>query len=245
MSACCDYAPLETDTGAVVCVYTLGTLEAAKNGKRLGWYGSGVGACQLKRGFSYLLAKRDSLVSREVLIEVAGTDNIVSGLGIMLHHWKIDSALQRRDRKVMLVTDRSWISDADHLEHLLLEAQQCERDGDRLGQLEALRQVERLCKGTYLPEYDAPPEYSIGYAVAFWHQRQKDALCATAEACSSSPDPIDRATAISAAQRAVDFDPDNPEAYLFAAKVARRCNNEALARSYEREAQRLRSSSPW
>lgn len=233
MSIHYDHVALADTTGSIVFIRTLGALAAFKHGKALKWYGSGVGAHKLKRSFSYLLAHRDHPVSRERLIEIAKANAIVSGIRMMLRHWGLDDVLHPLDRRVVLMSHQSWSTDTDRLEQHLEAAQHCRSKNDLPGLLSALNQAEKLCAGDYLPDYDAQPEYSLESAEVRWRQCQKETLRAVAEARLAYHDHSLCAAAIAAAVRAIRFDQDNPDSYLFAAAIARRCGNEGLARLYE------------
>ena len=133
----------------------------------------------------------------------------------------------------MLVRHKSWYTDGDRLEELLHQAAQLDASGDLVGRLELLDQIEPLCGGRFLPDYDSVPEYSIEDKVVFWQLRQKEALQTLAQARIATNDPHLSAPALRAAVRAFRFDPENPTAYQFAADVARRGGHEERARHYE------------
>ena len=233
MSIGCESTVMFPPTLQAVYIRTLGAYEATRDAVQLNWQGAGVGARKLQRGLSHLLAKRDQLVGREVLIELTETRNIVSGIKTMLCRWGMKPAFDLRSLNVILMRHTSWYTDGDRLEELLKRATQLEASGDLAGRLAVLEQIEPLCGGRFLPDYDSVPEYSIDDEVAFWQLRQKEALQTLAWARIATNDPHLCAPALRAAVRALRFDPENPTAYQFAADIARRGSHEARARHYE------------
>lgn len=229
-----------------VYLKTLGALEAYVHRAQAAWQGAGAGAHQLKRSVSLLIARRDQPVRRAVLIEVAGSRtrtgarNVISGIKLMLHSWGMGAALTLHNLSLTLRQHSSWHTDTDQLDLLLERAERCRLSDDHTGHLAALCDAGPLCGGRYLPDYDAPPEYSIEDEVAYWQLRQRDTLQSLALAWLATSDSGRYAQAVRAAVRAAHFDPQNPEACQFVAEIARRCGYTDLAQRYESTAAKLR-----
>jgi len=224
---------------AHVYIQTLGNFEVQVNGKPAIWKHRTAGARQLQLMVMYLVARRDIPVPKDDLRAIARRRSehppqyVIPALIQLLESWELAGALVITERSITLRRAEAWCTDTDLLDHWCVEAARHQADGEPAETLKALERAGQLCRGTYMPTYDALPEYSIDDELDYWQQTQQHALIDLAWKHLELTRPHPCAAALRAAARAVRIDPWHVPTRQAAADIARHCGNERRARSYE------------
>jgi hypothetical protein len=209
--------PPQLATGSQVYVVTLGTFEVYVAGQPAVWRGGAAGARQLKNMLAYLMSRPEWPVPRDRLIEIAGghrdgsPQHVVPGLRRLLQRWGMADALEQRDQMFRLRPAPSWTTDTNRL-MALSQAAQKQIDMQNLeAAIELLDEARTLCRGAYIPTYDAAPEYSIAHRAQYWEAQQLRVLVQLAQACQQLDRPCYYDIGLSAVTDAFQIDPEHPK----------------------------------
>ncbi|MCG8349498.1 MAG: hypothetical protein MI924_17165 [Chloroflexales bacterium] len=233
-----------------IYIETLGALMIYRNGIAAPWKGGGVGAKQLQRMAAYLIAHRDRYVSYAALIEIAGgrqkyqprcrPNYVIGGLKALCKNLGMTAALRERGSTLALCRHALWHTDTAALRERFDTAMGLAAQGQHDQAIVVSNEAALLCKGDYLPDFDAPGGYSIIEQADYWTMVQKQLFqTLTRSYLAASPDAAPY-EAYLAARRAIDFDQYDPYGYELAAEVVQRCGHEQIAGRYRRQAELLR-----
>lgn len=239
-----------TSVSTITVIITLGSLEAWRHGRELKIEGKKAGGNQLRNMFSWLLANRGRSVHRDDLIAVAGgrkphrkrPDQLVRGLRDMLKRFEMGDALEERGDWLILQPHPSWRTDTDELVQRYEAALTRANIHDHAGAITTLEAAEALCRGMYLPNFDATPDYSISSEQDYWLCYQKQALHQRIEQCLVMTERRYANIALRSVKHLLRLGDADPEDYDLAAEAAERSGNPRLAAYYRKEARKLRDA---
>lgn len=166
-----------------VFIGTIGGIRAIVRGTTAVWKVGNTGVPQIKRMFSYMVARVDHAIHRDDIaaigskrwLSLARATNLPGALARLIRGWEMAPALLQSDDYLTLMRHECWISDTDLIEQHATAAAAFLTVGDSDSALAALHQAATYCGGPYLPDYDVP-DYPLSDEQERWRHYQRDIL---------------------------------------------------------------------